>query len=40
MDYDKEVELGRQAANRVFANDNDIELLADALESATAQDFN
>lgn len=39
QDYKKEIELGRQSARRVFTNDTDLGLLADALEAAIVEDF-
>lgn len=37
--YNNEIWLGRQSANRVFTNDTNLELLADALETAIVEDF-
>ncbi|MCX6729820.1 MAG: hypothetical protein NTV95_04265 [Candidatus Saccharibacteria bacterium] len=39
QDYKKEVGLGRQSAHRVFTNDTDLGLLADAIETAIFEDF-
>lgn len=38
QDYKKEVGLGRQSARRVFTNDTDLGLLADAIEKAIDED--